>query len=314
MSTAVIPKIEGGGTGFTELGRIPMPSAHSRKPVPDSIIAILKRPLPPEAVKQHPTKKYLSSIKVPFIIERLNEAFGINGWPVENEIIAIQGKMVVMKSVLRVPEYGIYVEQFGGNDNDDLGDAYKGACTDALSKIGSYLYIAMDVYKGLSDKPESRQAPKPAAKAPEKPSATPEQRASSGAILPQTDKGTSEVDVKITSAVPQKAKNGNRYLLVDFNVPYDKHGHVATCFKVDLFNAVQAAANAPHALLRFEREGKYLKIVDVLEDFSAPQPAVAATEITDELEPVNHEAQEVAERQEAYRQRIRRELDADIPF
>jgi len=32
-----------------------------------------------------------------------------------------------------------------------IWDAYKGACTDALTKIGSYLYIGMDVYKGLSE-------------------------------------------------------------------------------------------------------------------------------------------------------------------
>jgi hypothetical protein len=131
------------------------------KKLTDELIAKLKQPLPPEAVKPHPTKPYLSTIKVPFVVERLNDVFGLGGWDVANEIIE-STEMVVVKSTLTVPEYGIRVEQFGGNDNPDRGDAYKGACTDALSKIGSYLYIGMDVYKGLRDDQQAPRAPKPA--------------------------------------------------------------------------------------------------------------------------------------------------------
>jgi hypothetical protein len=56
-----------------------------------------------------------------------------------------------VRATLAIPKYGIAIEQFGGNDNPDRGDAYKGACTDALSKCASYLGIGMDVYKGLND-------------------------------------------------------------------------------------------------------------------------------------------------------------------
>jgi len=56
-----------------------------------------------------------------------------------------------VKAIVTIPEYGIVIEQYGGNDNPDRGDAYKGACTDALSKCASYLGIGMDVYKGLRD-------------------------------------------------------------------------------------------------------------------------------------------------------------------
>jgi hypothetical protein len=50
----------------------------------------------------------------------------------------------------------VYYECYGGNDNGgaersknfDLGDAFKGATTDAITKIGSYLGIAIDVFKG----------------------------------------------------------------------------------------------------------------------------------------------------------------------
>lgn len=114
----------------------------------------LKKPLPKEAISPHPTKTYLSTIKVIYIVERLNEVFGLGGWSVMNEFVERVDRMVVVKAKFRAGE-GIYVEAFGGNDNTDLGDAYKGACTDALSKIGSYLYIGMDVYKGLTDAPRS---------------------------------------------------------------------------------------------------------------------------------------------------------------
>jgi hypothetical protein len=41
-----------------------------------------------------------------------------------------------------------------------LGDAYKGAATDALTKIGSYLEIGIDVFKGLNDRIESKSSVK----------------------------------------------------------------------------------------------------------------------------------------------------------
>src|SRR5205085_8066704 len=83
-----------------------------------------------------------------FVVERLNDVFGLNGWKVVNEVVE-SGQMVVVKATLTVPKYGITVEQFGGNNNFDRGEAYKGACTDALSKCASYLGVGMDVYKGL---------------------------------------------------------------------------------------------------------------------------------------------------------------------
>jgi hypothetical protein len=129
------------------------------EPLPAELVAKLKEPLPPEAVKPHPTKPYLSTIKAIYVIERLNDVFGLGGWNVTNEVIEQGDQMVVIKATLTVPRYGIVAEAFGGNDNPDRGDAYKGACTDALTKIGAALYIGMDVYKGLTN---GRSQPKPA--------------------------------------------------------------------------------------------------------------------------------------------------------
>ena len=116
----------------------------------------LKRPLPDEAVTKHPTKTFLSTIKAIYVTERLNDVFGCGKWQIRTEKIEVTNNgMVVAKTTLTIPEYGIYYECFGGNNNGgegsknfDLGDAYKGATTDALTKIGSYLGIGIDVFKG----------------------------------------------------------------------------------------------------------------------------------------------------------------------
>jgi hypothetical protein len=118
--------------------------------LPEDVKTKLKEPLPREAVSPNPQKPGLSAIKVIYVVERLNDVFGLNGWHVDNEVVET-GPMVVVRATLSVPRYAIAIEQFGGNDNPDRGDAYKGACTDALSKCASYLGIGMDVYKGLYD-------------------------------------------------------------------------------------------------------------------------------------------------------------------
>ena len=144
------------------------------KTITNEIKAILDRRLPDEAVSQHPSKAYLSSIKSIYVTERLNEAFGVGAWQISTEFIDKHEGMVVVKTTLDIPEYGIHFESYGGNDNKDLGDAYKGASTDAITKIGSWLGIGADVFKGLQNgkkgstalapKPTSAPAPKPKAK------------------------------------------------------------------------------------------------------------------------------------------------------
>ena len=124
---------------------------------------MLDAPLPAEAVSPHPTKNYLSTIKAIYVTERLNKVFGVGAWRVRSEQVAHENKMVVVKVTFEIPEYGIYYECYGGNDNTDLGDAHKGAVTDALTKIGSWLGIGADVFKGLAGKPTSRPAAKSAA-------------------------------------------------------------------------------------------------------------------------------------------------------
>jgi len=117
----------------------------------------LKKPLPSEAVKPHPTKTFLSSIKAIYVTERMNDVFGCGVWQLRTEVESVNNEtgFVVCKTILTIPEYNVYLESFGGNNNGgtgsknfDLGDAFKGATTDGITKIGSYLGIGIDVFKG----------------------------------------------------------------------------------------------------------------------------------------------------------------------
>lgn len=123
----------------------------------------LRAPLSEDAIKPHPTKTYLSSIKAIYVTERMNDVFGVGSWSLKlDHITTTENGMVVIKTTFEIKEYGIYFECYGGNDNGgetsknfDLGDAYKGATTDALTKIGSFLEIAIDVFKGKATHKET---------------------------------------------------------------------------------------------------------------------------------------------------------------
>lgn len=140
---------------------------------------LLDLPLPAEAVGKHPTKSFLSTIKIPYVTERLNDVFGVGRWTIKTDLVERVEKMVVVKVIFNVPDYGITYECFGGNDNADLGDAYKGATTDAMTKIGSWLGIGADVFKGKVT-PATKTASRPAAKPAQ--SASPKERKTLGDI------------------------------------------------------------------------------------------------------------------------------------
>lgn len=126
------------------------------KTVTDEMVLKLKAPLPSEAVTQHPTKTYLSSIKAIYVLERLNEVFWTGTWTIKTDQVWTEKNwMVVVKVIFEIPSYWFYYECFGWNDNGwetnknfDLWDAYKWATTDAITKICSYIGIWMDVFKG----------------------------------------------------------------------------------------------------------------------------------------------------------------------
>lgn len=145
-------------------------------------VAMLNEPLPAKALKQHPTKAFLTTINSIYVTERLNNVFGVGAWRVKPELQEADGKMVVVKTTLTIPEYGIEYECYGGNDNADRGDAYKGAVTDAITKIGSWLGIGAEVWKNEAGKqtatrqqPAQPQKPQPTQAQPSKKPLTLEQ-------------------------------------------------------------------------------------------------------------------------------------------
>ena len=137
----------------------------------EQLQARLSEPLPPEAIKPHPSKSYLSTINSIYVTERLNQVFGVGRWGTTSEVIEQGEKMIVLRVHLwaNSPVDGqdmIKLEAYGGNDNPDRGDAYKGAMTDALTKIGSFLGIGADVWKDKGPKasqnrPQRAQASRP---------------------------------------------------------------------------------------------------------------------------------------------------------
>lgn len=111
----------------------------------------LMRPLPKEALKKHPSRSYLTTINPIYVTDRLNEAFGVGGWQFTPEVVQddTNPKMVIIQGTLTADKHNIKVIQFGGNDNDDRGDAYKGASTDALTKCASYLGVGAEVWRNF---------------------------------------------------------------------------------------------------------------------------------------------------------------------
>jgi hypothetical protein len=161
----------------------------------------LYAPLPVEAIKPHPTKTFLSTIKPIYVTDRLNEVFGIGGWKIHTENILVKDNGTVVNKVTFIaPKYDIYYECFGGNDNGgqtskgfDLGDAFKGATTDALTKICSYLGIGIDVFKG---KQSHNTSTTPKTVAPAQPKAV-----TPTAIKPSTTFQTDDRKVKALKAL-----------------------------------------------------------------------------------------------------------------
>jgi Rad52/22 family double-strand break repair protein len=131
---------------------------HPRTALPPDVVAALLEPFPEEAISFHEHTS-LASIGTMYVVERLNEVFGLDGWTAAYELVEAE-EMVVVKCCLTVKAYGLMREQFGGNSNYDRGDAYKSACSDALGKCASQLGIGSYVYKGLV-RPRARETTTP---------------------------------------------------------------------------------------------------------------------------------------------------------
>ena len=159
----------------------------------EQLQARLSEPLPAEAIKPHPSKSYLSTINSIYVTERLNQVFGVGRWGTTSEVIEQGEKMIVLRVHLwaNSPVDGqdmIKLEAYGGNDNPDRGDAYKGAMTDAITKIGSFLGIGADVWKDKGPKSSQNRPQRARASQPAQPGQTPASDSEPNSWLNLTDK------------------------------------------------------------------------------------------------------------------------------
>jgi len=149
----------------------------------------LSKAIKAEAIRTHPSKSYLSTIKAIYITERLNSVFGILGWDFESEIIDTidAGKdkkgddlvHVVSRGRIYFREFDLYSPiQYGGHEGkkSELGDVYKSAITDCQGKCASLIEIGIQVFKGNPDSKEGnkstrldKDAPKPTPAPPAEP-------------------------------------------------------------------------------------------------------------------------------------------------
>ena len=133
----------------------------------------LIQPFPEEALSTDTSRGFdLTSVKAQYVIERLNEVFGMAGWRLTGEYKEVEGGVLYFAELS--VQIGSEVITYTGEDDDDktveaerteliwhtvegvgfshskknVGDTYKSARTDALSKAASILGVANDVFKG----------------------------------------------------------------------------------------------------------------------------------------------------------------------
>jgi len=147
----------------------------------DKQIIKLRKSFPDETIQSYAkfkdpdtgATKHLTGVKPQYIVERLNDVFGHEGWDFEIIKHGLEGKDAWVYGRLTIYETkrdteaidGPLIrkimtvkEQFGSgkfNSATGFGDAMKSAATNSLDKCASWLDIAHEAYKGLVEIPES---------------------------------------------------------------------------------------------------------------------------------------------------------------
>ena len=136
--------------------------------------AILRRPFPPEQVKQRETAdgKVVSYVETHVVIARLNE--GCDRWSfeiVEHHVykaeVVVVGKLLA-DGVVKMAFGGETITFHPGGKAVSLADDLKAAASDALKKCASMFGVGLELYVGRSG-----SAPKPVAAPPQNPPRTP---------------------------------------------------------------------------------------------------------------------------------------------
>lgn len=128
---------------------------------------VLRAPFPPEALSSDTSRGFeLTSIKAIYVVERLNDAFGVGGWRYTVHDLEIGDSEVTCWIELEVGEMVRYdqagvpmskwvpsvppIRAAGGRSirKGHLADALKGSVTDGLTKAASMLEVGLEVFQG----------------------------------------------------------------------------------------------------------------------------------------------------------------------
>lgn len=133
----------------------------------EEIYKKLSAPFPEEALSKDSSRGFdLTSVKAQYVVERLNDVLGLDGWRLTGEYEYIKDSNGVIedvifhgKLVVRIGKQYHWVESVGHSElKKNAGDSFKGARTDCLSKAASLLGVANDVFKGKVKPPGSPQS------------------------------------------------------------------------------------------------------------------------------------------------------------
>jgi len=102
----------------------------------------------------------LSSLKAQYMVERLNEVMGIEGWKLTGtHQVVDKGILFLGTLTLTLGDKSISQEGIGFSSNGkNTGDAYKGSITDCLSKTASWFGVANEAFKGNVSPEDIRKA------------------------------------------------------------------------------------------------------------------------------------------------------------
>lgn len=107
----------------------------------------------PEALSKDSSRGFdLTSIKAQYIVERLNEVLGVDGWSATYDFKPQDDKSVVSVCTLTAQIGDKEVTRMavgGANSKKLIADTFKSAMTDSLGKAASHLGIGNSVFKGL---------------------------------------------------------------------------------------------------------------------------------------------------------------------
>jgi len=109
----------------------------------------LTKKFPDDAISSDTSRGFeLTSLKAQYIVERLNEVFGLSGWSLDGSFEK-HDKGILFIGYLKIKSLDHKVQAVGFSVNKkNLGDSYKSSRTDALSKAASWLGVGNEIFKG----------------------------------------------------------------------------------------------------------------------------------------------------------------------